>query len=424
VVGVAERTVRRRLRDALGELWDEQPTADAAAREQQVRETVHRTLAAYNREAVTINDPVLPDPDRFERQLLGELFGLGRLQVLMDDPTVDNIFVDSPVRVDKQCNGRIERTSIAFDDDDEVRNLVRRVARPHGRTIDEASPGLDVMLPDGSRLHAVMPPITRRHTQVAIRKFTRRARRLDDLAESGTFTPDAAHFMGAAVRASLNIVVSGPTGGGKTTLLGGLGFEIDDPEQRLVTIEETRELALDLFLPRCSSWQGRPKNGEGKGQITLRELLQEHALRMEPARIILGEARGAEALDILRAMNTGHEGSLTSVHANSARGALVALRNLALQSPDRFDVETVTALVADAIDLVIHMRKVREPGGGFRREVAEIFEVTEQEHPLRFNGQALWQRDARGELVRTGIRPRCLARFQEAEVPYRWEPIP
>jgi Flp pilus assembly CpaF family ATPase len=209
-----------------------------------------------------------------------------------------------------------------------------------------------------------------------------------------------------------------------TTLLGALGLAIDDPDQRIITLEETRELALDLYLPRCSSWQGRPRNTEGKGQITLRELLQEDALRMEPARIILGEARGAEALDILRAMNTGHQGSLTSVHASSARQALTALRNLALQSPDRFDVETITALVADAVDIVIHMRKVRQPGGGFRREVSEIFELVDQEHPLRFNGQALWVRDHHGTLVRTGIRPRCLARIEEAEVPYRWEPLP
>jgi pilus assembly protein CpaF len=424
MVSVVERTVRRRVRDALGELWDEVPTADAAAREQQVRETVRRTLAAYNREAVTTNEPLLSDPDDFERVLLGEMFGLGRLQSLMDDPQVDNVFIDSPSRVDKQSNGLIERTDICFDDDDEVRNLVRRVARTHGRTIDEATPRVDIPLQDGSRLHAVMPPITRRFTQVAIRKFTRRAHRLESLAESGTFSSDAGHFMVAAVRASLNIVISGQTGSGKTTLLGALGLAIEDPEQRIVTIEETRELALDLYLPRCSSWQGRPKNTEGKGQITLRELLQEDALRMEPARIILGEARGAEALDILRAMNTGHQGSLTSVHASSARQALTALRNLALQSPDRFDVETVTALVADAVDLVVHMRKVRQPGGGFSREVSEIFELVDQEHSLRFNGQALWIRDAAGDLVRTGIRPRCLSRIEEAEVPYRWEPLP
>jgi pilus assembly protein CpaF len=351
------------------------------------------------------------------------MFGVGRLQALMDDPTVDNIFVDSPSRVDKQSNGRIERTDISFDDDDEVRNLVRRCGRAYGRTIDESNPRMDVMLGDGSRLHAVMPPITRRFTQVAIRKFTRRAHRLEDLAASDTFTDDAGAFLGAAVKANLNIVVSGQTGAGKTTVLGALGLAIDDPEQRIVTLEETRELALDLYLPRCSSWQGRPRNTEGKGLITLRELLQEDALRMEPARIILGEARGAEALDILRAMNTGHQGSLTTVHANSARQALTALRNLALQSPDRFDVETVTALVADAVDVVIHMRKVRLPGGGFRREVSEIFELVEQEHPLRFNGHTLWARDREGDLVRMGIRPRCLARIEEAEIPYRWEPL-
>jgi pilus assembly protein CpaF len=407
----------------VGELWDEVPTVDGSGRDEQIRQTVRQTLAAYNREAVTRNDPLLPNPDQFADELLGEMFGLGRLQPLMNDPTVDNIFVDAPSRVDKQSFGIIERTDICFDDDTEVRNLVRRAARAQHRTIDEANPSLDVMLADGSRLHAVMPPITRQYTQVAIRKFTRRAHHLEDLVDAGTFTADAGHFLSAIVRARLNIVTSGQTGAGKTTLLSALALEIDDPEQRLLTIEETRELGLDLYLPRCSSWQGRPKNGEGKGQITLRELLQEDALRMEPARIILGEARAAEALDILRAMNTGHAGSMTTVHASSPRRALTALRNLALQSPDRFDVETVSALVADAVDVVIHMRKVRQPGGGFRREVSEIFEQTDQEHPLHFNGQALWER-RNGDLVRTGIRPRCLARIEEAEVPYRWEPLP
>ncbi|HEY8951215.1 MAG TPA: ATPase, T2SS/T4P/T4SS family [Candidatus Dormibacteraeota bacterium] len=422
MVSVAERVVRRRVREALGELWDEVPTADAVARDQQVRQTVHRELVAYNREAVTTNEPMLSDPDQLERQLLGEMFGLGRLQALMEDKTVDNIFIDSPTRVDKQAFGLIERTDVCFEDDDEVRNLVRRVARQHGRTIDESNPRVDVTLQDGSRLHAVMPPITRQYTQVAIRKFTRKGQRLEDLAASATFTPDAGRFLAALVQASANIVVSGRTGTGKTTLLGALGLAIDDPEQRIVTLEETRELALDLYLPRCTSWQGRPKNAEGKGLITLRDLLQEDALRMEPARIILGEARAAEALDILRAMNTGHEGSLTTVHASSARAALSALRNLALQSPDRFDVETVTALIADAVDVVIHLRKVKQPGGGFRREVSEIFELTEQEHPLKFNGQQLWARDRDGNLVRTGIRPRILAKIEEAEVSYRWEP--
>ena len=258
MVSVAERVVRRRVREALGELWDEVPTADAVARDQQVRQTVHRELVAYNREAVTTNEPMLSDPDQLERQLLGEMFGLGRLQALMEDKTVDNIFIDSPTRVDKQAFGLIERTDVCFEDDDEVRNLVRRVARQHGRTIDESNPRVDVTLQDGSRLHAVMPPITRQYTQVAIRKFTRKGQRLEDLAASATFTPDAGRFLAALVQASANIVVSGRTGTGKTTLLGALGLAIDDPEQRIVTLEETRELALDLYLPRCTSWQGRP----------------------------------------------------------------------------------------------------------------------------------------------------------------------
>ena len=421
MTALAEREVRVRVRRVLAALSDGPPQRNGALREQQVREAVHGEVWGYQREQVTSNGPVLPDPDRTEQEILAERFGLGPLQPLLEDPSVDSIFLDGPKRVDVLRGGQLERAAVRFDSDDELRTLIRRQAARQGKTLDEASPSADLLLEDGSRLHAVIPPISRLVTQVAIRKFTRRGSRLSDLArpETGTMTPDLAAFLEAAVRASLNIIVSGGTGSGKTTCLGALGLCIDDPQVRVITIEEVRELGLDLQLPRCWSWLTRLDNTEGVGAITQRDLVQRDALRMEPTRVLIGECRRDETLDLLRIMNSGHPSSMSSIHATSARQALGALRLLAAQAEERVPLEVLTQLISESIDLVVHLRKEVGPTG-IRRVVAEVVEPVEPEQPLRFSTNPLWERRD-GQLVRVGTRPRCMDAIVAAGVSYRWE---
>src|SRR5690606_31666766 len=230
----------------------------------------------------------------------------------------------------------------------------RRAIGPLGRRLDETSPMVDARLPDGSRLNAVIPPLTARSTHVTIRKFVLRARTLDDLVELGTLPPQAAGFLEAAVRAGLNLLIAGGTGSGKTTCLNALGACVAGLEERVVTIEETAELQLEGVLPDCVALQGRPPNVEGTGAVSIRSLVK-NALRMRPTRIVVGEVRGAEALDMLTAMNSGHDGSMCTIHANGPRQALGKLRTYALMAEEALPAVAVTEMVAEAVDLVVHL---------------------------------------------------------------------
>ncbi|HET6314942.1 MAG TPA: ATPase, T2SS/T4P/T4SS family, partial [Chloroflexota bacterium] len=310
---LAERVIRERVAEAVSRsLGEGHLPSPHSEDEQRVRAIIDHEVATYERRAVTTNAPLLLDADALKRRLFDGLFGLGILQPLMDDARVEEIMINGPLRIFVIRDGVKEPVSdLYFENDDELRLLIKRIVSTAGRRLDEASPMVDVRLPDGSRLNAVVPPASTRWTSVTIRKFAMRVHALEQLVGLGALTDEAAHFLQAAVQAGVNILVSGQTGSGKTTLLNALGLSIGGLDERIVTVEEVPELQLDRQLPDCVALQVRGKNVEGIGEISIRELVR-NALRMRPTRIVVGEVRGAEALDMLLAMNTGHEGSLTT----------------------------------------------------------------------------------------------------------------
>jgi pilus assembly protein CpaF len=271
---------------------------------------------------------------------------------------------------------------------------------------------VDVRLRDGSRLNAVIAPASTRWTSITIRKFVLRAQSLDQLVALGALTSAAAEFLDAAVQAGVNILVSGPTGSGKTTLLNALGASIVSLDERIVTVEEVPELSLDRRLPDCVALQVRGKNIEGVGEITIRDLVR-NALRMRPTRIIVGEVRGAEALDMLLAMNTGHDGSLTTIHGNSPRDALDRLATLAMMAGERLASDELTRMVSRTIELVVQLRVSARTG---ERRVASIFEVTGLEDGV-ITGHEIWGLD-HGRLIWKGRPPRCLQKMEAQGVEY------
>ena len=272
----AERIIRDRVADAVSRsLGDGHTLALSGQDEQRVRVIIDDEVASYERRAVTTNSPLLLDPDGLKRRLLDAVFGLGILQPLMDDPRVEEIIVNGPLRIFAIRDGRKEPVSDAyFENDDELRQLVKRVVGAAGRRLDEAAPMVDVRLPDGSRLNAVIPPAATRWTSLTIRKFAMRVHSLRQLVELGALPEAAAEFLDAAVQAGVNILVSGQTGSGKTTLLNALGASIAELDERVVTVEEVPELQLDRQLPDCVALQVRGKNVEGVGEISIRDLVR------------------------------------------------------------------------------------------------------------------------------------------------------
>ena len=293
---------------------------------------------------------------------------LGPLTPLLADGTVTEIMVNGPRRVYVERNGRLQLTTVRFEDDDDVCALVDRIVEPLGRRIDDAHPYVDARLPDGSRVNAILPPLALSGPTVTIRKFSRSALTADDFVRLGTWTPDAARFIGLCVRLRKNIVVSGGTGSGKTTLLDVISGFIPTDE-RIVTIEDAAELRLRQ--PHVVRLEARPPDAAGRGEVTIRDLVR-NALRMRPDRIVVGECRGGEALDMLQAMNTGHDGSLTTVHANSPRDVVSRLGTMALMSGLELPTRVLDEQIARAVDLVIHVSRLSD---GTRR-VTAITEVT------------------------------------------------
>ncbi len=412
----AERALRQEIHEAVSRLLGERElVAPGPDDEERIRVLIDDRISAYQRRAVSTNAPLVVDPDGVKRRLFDGLLRLGILQPLMERSSVEEIICNGPSRVFVIEGGRKRLVpDLYFDDDEELRQLIKRLIGPLGRRLDESSPMVDARLADGSRLNAAIPPATTRWCCLTIRKFILRAHSLDQLVEFGTLTASAAQFLDAAVQAGVNILVSGATGSGKTTLLNCLGASIASPEERVVTVEEVAELQLERQLPDCVGLQARVGNMEGTGEIRIRDLVR-NALRMRPTRIVVGEVRGAEALDMLLAMNTGHEGSLTTIHGNSPRDALDRLATLAMMAEERLSSEVLTKMVARTIELVLQLRF--EPRSG-RRRLVHIFEVTGLEGDT-LTGQDLWVLDPRSDrLAWTGLQPRTLARMEGKGVPY------
>jgi len=305
---------------------------------------------------------------RLAKEVLDEAIGLGPLEDLLADDGVTEIMVNRSDEIYIERAGRIEKSPVIFTSDKAVLAAIERIVAPLGRRIDESSPMVDARLADGSRVNAVIPPVALRGPSISIRKFSKRKLQGEDLLKFGSINEPMLEFVRMAVRERKNIVVTGGTGSGKTTLLNILSNFIPD-EERIVTIEDAAELKLSQ--PNLVAMEARPPNLEGKGQITIRDLVR-NALRMRPDRIVVGECRGGEALDMLQAMNTGHEGSLTTAHANSPRDALSRLEVMVLMSSMDLPIAVVREQLASAVDLIIHQR--RFPCGS--RKVTHIIEIT------------------------------------------------
>jgi pilus assembly protein CpaF len=326
-------------------------------------------LEAEVRSLVEREAAVLDEPDRAElcERVLRLATGLGPLEPLLADPSVDEVMVNGPGSVWVERAGRLEAAGVAFCGEAELLHAIERILAPLGRRVDEASPLCDARLPDGSRVNVVIPPLALSGPCLTIRRFRRQGFSLDDLVENGTLSSELAGFLARCVQARASILVSGGTGSGKTTTLGALSGALPEGE-RIVTIEDAAELRLRQ--PHVVRLEARPANLEGRGEVTIRQLVR-NALRMRPDRIVVGEVRGAEALDMLMALNTGHEGSLTTVHANSPPDALRRVETLALMAGVGLPHAAVREQLASALQLVVH--QARGPDG--RRRVEAVAEV-------------------------------------------------
>jgi pilus assembly protein CpaF len=321
------------------------------------------------RELVDEEAAVLTAADRAEiaARVIRDSVGLGPLEILLADPAVEEVMVNGPDRVFVERGGRIEETAIGFADEEELRNAIERILAPLGRRVDELSPMVDARLADGSRVNVVIPPLAIDGPAISIRRFGAERPGPDRLVELGTLDPGQRQRLEEAVRARRSILVSGGTGSGKTTLLNALSSFLA-PEERVVTIEDAAELRLQQ--PHVVRLESRPAGVEGRGEVTIRDLLR-NALRMRPDRIVIGEVRGPEALDLLTALNTGHDGALSTVHANSPRDAIARLETLALMAGVGLPHEAIAEQVRRGIDLLVHLQRM--PDGS--RKVTEIAEV-------------------------------------------------
>jgi len=366
-------TMRRQLRAELRQRVDARGLATAPRTERRVR--VREEALDLLRE----QGAILPQRElaRVVNEVSDEVVGFGPIEFLLKDPDVTEVMVNGPDDVYVERKGRIERVEDGlFEGEEAVLHLIERIVGPLGLRVDESSPWADARLPEGSRVHAIVPPLSLRGPALTIRTFSPVPLSAGDLVEGGTLGPRMLRFLEACVRGRMNMIVSGGAASGKTTLLGVLSGFIPDDE-RLITIEDAAELRL--AKPHVVALEARPPNVEGKGEVTVRDLVR-NALRMRPDRIIVGEVRGGEALDMLQAMNTGHEGSLSTAHANSARHLLWRLETMAMMSDVELPAAHIRNQVAAAIDVVVHLARLR----GGRRVVWEIaaIEGTRRAEPV------------------------------------------
>jgi pilus assembly protein CpaF len=375
---VDRATVRARSRDPHGELKTKihrtciARLGSAFLNLEGSDELALKVRAIVTEELNAEESPLSPsDRADLERQIADDILGYGPLEPFLNDPTITEVMVNGFDQLYVERNGRIEETEATFLDDAHLLRIIDRIVSQVGRRIDEASPMVDARLPDGSRVNAIIPPLALSGPSLTIRKFSRNALTLGDLVGLGSVSEQAAEFLAQCVEGKLNILISGGTGTGKTTLLNAVSAFVPGAE-RIVTVEDAAELRL--LQRHVVSLESRPPNVEGQGEIRIRELVR-NALRMRPDRIIVGEVRGAESLDMLQAMNTGHDGSLTTVHANSARDALHRLEMLVLMAGVELPIKAVREQIAGGFDLLVHIGRLVD---GSRR-VTQITEISGME---------------------------------------------
>ncbi|MCI0519795.1 MAG: CpaF family protein [Chloroflexi bacterium] len=368
-----------------------------------------RIMQAYARTGLQ-----LPESQRNQlfRDVFDELVGYGPIQILLDDPDVTEVMVNGPRHVYIERQGKLIKTNVTFENDEHVLRIIERIILPLGRSIEPDRPTVDARLPDGSRVNAIIPPVAIDGPSITIRKFGKDKLTVQQLIEYGSLTQSMADFLQACVISRLNIVISGGTGSGKTTLLNVLSSYIPE-EERIVTIEDAAELRL--HQEHIVRLETKPANLDGVGQVVIRDLVR-NALRMRPDRIVVGECRGGEALDMLQAMNTGHDGSLTTLHANTPRDALSRMETMALMSGIELPVKVVREQIASAVDLIVQQTRLRDG----TRKVTQITEVAGMEGDtvvltdvfkfdqtgVTTDGKVL------GELRPTGIRPMFIPRLE------------
>jgi pilus assembly protein CpaF len=384
-------------------------TALATLSREQLRHEVRRVADELCQRSSSLLNRA--ERERVVSEVLDETFGLGPLEPLMSDPTITDILINGHDTVYVERNGQLERAPVAFADAQHLLHIVQRIVGQAGRRVDETSPMVDSRLPDGSRINAIIPPLALDGALVSIRRFGARPIQAADLLANKSLTAEMLEFLAACVRSRLNILVSGGTGSGKTTLLNALSAYIP-AEERVITIEDAAELRLQQR--HVGRLETRPSNAEGVGQVTTRDLVR-NALRMRPDRIIIGECRGPEALDMLQAMNTGHEGSLTTVHANDTRDALGRLEIMVGMAGFDLPIWVIRRQIASAIHIVVQVSRLL--GGG--RKVVKISETagSEGDNVVMHDLFAFKQtgvddrRKAQGYFHTTGIRPNCLERL-------------
>lgn len=404
-----KKTVHRRL------------VAEMSPQEQMVLSAVHQDAAQveqvignYVEKVLEENPFAVPVSERSKivSDLKDEMLGLGPIEVLLKDPTVTEVMVNGPKKIFVERMGRLQLTDIQFHDDSHVMNIIERILSPIGRHIDESVPLVDARLEDGSRVNIIIPPLSLVGPCITIRKFATKALSVDNLITFGTLDRKMADFIKACIQARINILVSGGTGSGKTTTLNVLSSFIPENE-RIVTIEDAAELKLQQ--EHVVTLESRPANIEGNGEITIRDLVK-NALRMRPDRIIVGEVRGGEALDMLQAMNTGHDGSLTTAHANNPRDALSRLETMVLMAGFEMPIRAIREQVSSAIELILQQSRLKDGS----RKITYITEVQHMEGDVittqdlfRFEQTGM---DENGKLighfVSTGMQPGFMDKFQ------------